>query len=54
MAALVAAFAAMPSAARATELIGMPQVLDGDTLVMAGVKIRFDGIDAGDRSNLSR
>jgi len=34
------------SSARATEFSGVPRVVDGDTLVIAALKVRLDGIDA--------
>ena len=32
--------------ARSKELTGIPRVVDGDTLVLNGIKIRLEGIDA--------
>jgi endonuclease YncB( thermonuclease family) len=34
----------------ATEILGIPRVVDGDTLEIAGTKIRLEGIDAPEKS----
>lgn len=43
-------FAAETGSAHAEELIGIPRILDGDTVEISGVKIRLEGIDAPEMS----
>ena len=44
IAAFVVSFAC--SFAQATDLSGVPRVVDGDTLAIGATKVRLDGIDA--------
>ncbi len=43
--ATIALAALFPLAASATELTGKPRIIDGDTIVIAGQRIRLHGID---------
>ena len=44
--------AAMASAASAEPITGRASVIDGDTIEIAGERIRFNGIDAPESSQL--
>jgi endonuclease YncB( thermonuclease family) len=43
---MITVFALSISTANAAEIAGVPHVVDGDTITIADVKIRLDGIDA--------
>ena len=43
---IVLALLALPLAAMASEVTGRAQVVDGDTLIVGGVKVRLFGVDA--------
>jgi endonuclease YncB( thermonuclease family) len=43
---IIIAFALSICSANAAEIAGVPRVVDGDTITIADVKIRLDGIDA--------
>jgi|TARA_B100000315_G_C14524329_1_gene563078 endonuclease YncB( thermonuclease family) len=44
--ATIAVAALIPLSASATDLTGKPRIIDGDTIVIAGQRIRLHGIDA--------
>ena len=50
--ALAALILLVPSCANAADLTGVPRVVDGDTLVVAGTKVRLEGIDAPETDQL--
>ena len=48
-AAVAAALALAPATPSARTLLGQPRIVDGDTLVLDGVRLRLEGIDAPER-----